>query len=136
MKSPHDEVFITKPNCNFYWTLDSNCNILFLTTFFSIQISTSWNLEGNRNLFLNPSSEFGLHQVAMKTPETAPVKPTLTVGELHLLAHIETTDPNEEIFFSNWTINFGRRKVRVYFKTETDKLNIVVTVTDSICRSG
>ena len=51
----------------------------------------------------------------------------------HLL-DMEKTDSKEEIPCLNWTIYNGRRKVRVNFKTDTDKLNID-TYTETICTS-
>ena len=45
---------------------------------------------------------------------------------MHELPDIEKTDSKEEISHLKWTIYNGRRKVCVNFKTDTDKLNIVV----------
>ena len=42
------------------------------------------------------------------------------------LPDIEQTDSKEEISCLNWTFYNGRRKVCVNFKTDTDKLKIVL----------
>ena len=42
------------------------------------------------------------------------------------LPDIEITDSKKENFCPKWTKYNGRKKVRVNFQTDTDKLNIVV----------
>ena len=53
-------------------------------------------------------------------------KLALTVVEMQQLPNIEKTDSKEEISCLKWSINNGRRKVCVNFRTDTDKLNFVV----------
>ena len=86
----------------------------------------SWNIGVNRNLFLKLKSKLGLYHVVLRTPQTSPEKPTLTVAEMQQLPDIEKTDSKEEISCLKWTIYNGRKKVSVNFQTDTDKLNIVV----------
>ena len=45
---------------------------------------------------------------------------------MHPLPEIEKVDSKTEIFYLKWTIYNGRRKVCISFKTDMDKLNIVV----------
>ena len=54
------------------------------------------------------------------------IKRTLTVVEHQQMPHIEKSDFKEETSFLKLTIDNGRRNVRANFKTDTDKLNIVV----------
>ena len=68
----------------------------------------------------------GLYHVVLTTPKTSPEKPILAVVEMQQSSDIEKTDSNKEISCLKWTIYDGRRKVRVNFQTDTDKLNIVV----------
>ena len=86
----------------------------------------SWNIGENRNLFLKLKSKLGLYQVVLTTPETSPEKTTLTLVEMQQLPEIEKVDSKNEISCINWRIYNGRRKVCISFKTDMDKLNIVV----------
>ena len=80
----------------------------------------------NRNLFLKLKSKLGLYHVVLTSPKTSPEKLTLTVFEMQQLPDIEKSDSKEEKSCLKWTRYNDRRKVRVNFQTDTDKLNIVV----------
>ena len=71
-------------------------------------------------------SKLGLYHVVLTTPKTSPEKITLTLVEMQQLPEIEKVDSNYEIFCLKWTIHNGRRKVCKSFKTDTDKLKIIV----------
>ena len=86
----------------------------------------SLKIGGNRNLYLNLKSKMGLHHFVLKTPQTFPEKITLTLVEMQQLPEIEKADSEKETFCLTWTIYNGRRKVCIGFKTDMDKLNIVV----------
>ena len=86
----------------------------------------SWNIGENRNLFLKLKSKLGLYHVVLTTPKTSPEKITLTLVEMQQLPEIEKVDSKNEISCLKWTIYNGRRKVCIIFKTDMDKLNIVV----------
>ena len=68
----------------------------------------------------------GFYHVVLSTPENSPKKLALTVVEMQQLQDIENADSKEEICCLKWTILNGRRIVCVKFRTEIDKLNIVV----------
>ena len=86
----------------------------------------SWNIGENRNLFLKLKSKLGHYHVVLTTPKTSPEKNTLTLVEMQQLPEIEEVDSKNEISCLKWTIYNGRRKVCISFKTDLDKLNIVV----------
>ena len=86
----------------------------------------SWNIGDKRNLFLKVGSKMRLYHVVLTTPKTSAEKPALTVVKLQQLPDIKKTDSKEEIFRLKWTLKNGRRKVCIFFQTDTDKLNIVV----------
>ena len=86
----------------------------------------SWNIGENRNLFLKLKSKLGLYHVLLTTPKTSPEKIILTLVEMQQLPEIEKVDSKNEISCLKWTIYNGRRKVCISFKTDMDKLNIVV----------
>ena len=86
----------------------------------------SWKFGYKRNLFLKLKPKLGLFHVLLTTPKTSPEKLTLTVVEMQQLPDIEKTDSKEEISCLKMTIYNGRRKIGVNFRTDTDKLNIVV----------
>ena len=86
----------------------------------------SWNIGENTNLFLKLKSKLGLYHVVLTTPKTSPEKITLTLVEMQQLPEIEEVDSKNEISCLKWTIYNGRRKVCISFKTDLDKLNIVV----------
>ena len=56
----------------------------------------SWNIGGNRNIFLKVKTKLGLYHVVLATPKTSPEKLTLTVVEMKQLPDIEKTDSKEE----------------------------------------
>ena len=86
----------------------------------------NWNIGENRKLFLKLKSELGLYHVVLTTPKTSTEKIILTLVEMQQLPEIEKMDSMNEIFCLKWTIYNGRRKVCISFKTDMDKLNIVV----------
>ena len=86
----------------------------------------SWNIGENRILFLKMKSALGLHQVVLTTSKTSPEKITLTLVEMQQLPETEKVDSKNEISCQKWTIHNGRRRVCISFKTDLDKLNIVV----------
>ena len=86
----------------------------------------SWNIGENRNLFFKLKSKLGLYHVVLTTPKTSPEKITLNLVEMQQLPEIERVNSKNEISCLKWTIYNGRRKVCISFKTDMDKLNIVV----------
>ena len=94
--------------------------------FLSIGVTMSWNIGENRNLFLKLKSKLGLHHVVLTTPKTSPEKINLALVETQQLPEIEKVDSKNEISCLKWTIYNGRRKVCISFKTDMDKLNILV----------
>ena len=102
--------------------------------FLSIGVRMSWNIGENWNLFLKFKSKLELHHVVLSTPKTSPEKITLTLVEMQQLPEIEKVDSKNEISCLKRTIYNGRRKVCISFKTDVNKLNIVVhrTVTETI----
>ena len=86
----------------------------------------SWNIGENRDLFLELESKLGLYHVVLTTSKTSPEKITLTLVELQKLPELKKKDSKNEISCLKWTIHNGRRKVCKGFKTDMDKLNIVV----------
>ena len=98
----------------------------FFYHIFSIGVRMSWKIGENRNLFFKLNSKLGLYHVLLTTPKTSPEKVILTLIEMQLLPEIERVDSKNEISCLNWTKYNGRRKVCICFKTDMDKLNIVV----------
>ena len=84
-----------------------------------------WNIGDNRNLLLKLKSKLGLHHVELKSKDS-PKKITLTLVEAQQLPDIEKIDSKDELSRLKWTIYNGRRKVCIQFRTDTDKVNIVV----------
>ena len=78
-----------------------------------------WNIGENRNRFLKLKSKLEVYHVVLATPKTSQEKIILTLVEMQQL-------PEIEISCLKWTIYNGRRKVCIRFKTDMDKLNIVV----------
>ena len=76
--------------------------------------------------FLKLKSNLGLYQVLLTTPKTCPEKPTLNVVEMPQLPDIGKSDSKKKFSCLKWTKYNGRRRLSVHFKTDTDKLNIVV----------
>ena len=85
----------------------------------------SWNIGDNRNLFLKLKTKLGLYHAELKI-EDSHGKITLTLVETQQLTDIEKVDSGDEISCLKWTIYNGRRKACINFRTETDKVNIVV----------
>ena len=86
----------------------------------------SWNIGENRNLFLKLKSNLGFFHVVLTTPKSSPEKITLTLVEMQQLPEIEKVDSRNEISCLKWNLYNGRRKVCISFKTDMDKLSIVV----------
>ena len=86
----------------------------------------SRNIGENRNLFPKLKSKLGLYHIVLTTPKTSPEKNTLTLVEMQQLPEIEKVDSKNDISCPKWTIYNGRREVGTSFKTDMDKLNIVV----------
>ena len=85
----------------------------------------SWNIGGNRNLFLKLKTKLGLYHVELKSKDS-PGKITLTLVETQQLPDIERVDSKDEISCLKRTFYSGRRKVCINFQTDADKVNIVV----------
>ena len=85
----------------------------------------TWNFEDNRNLFLKLKTKMGLYHVELKSKDS-PEKITLTLVEYQQLPDIEKVDSKDDISRLIWSIYNGRRKVSINFRTDTDKVNIVV----------
>ena len=85
-----------------------------------------WNIGENRNLFPKLKSKLGLYHVVLTTPNTSPEKITSTLVEMQQLPEIEKVESKNEISCLKWTIHNGRKKVCISFKTDMDKLNILV----------
>ena len=86
----------------------------------------SWNNGENRNFSFKLKSKVGLYRVALKPPKTSPAKHAITVNEMQPMVDFEKIESKEKISRLNWKIYIGRRKVCVNFKTDTDKINIVL----------
>ena len=85
----------------------------------------SWNIEDNRNLFLNLKTKLGLYHVELSSKDS-PEKHTLTLVETQQSPYFEMSDSRDENSCLKWTIYNGRRNVCINFRTDTDKVNIVV----------
>ena len=85
-----------------------------------------WSIGENGNLFLKLKSKLGLYHVVLTTPKSSLEKITLDLVEMQQLPEIEKVDSKNDISCLKWTIYNGRRKVCISFKTDMDKLNIVV----------
>ena len=85
----------------------------------------SWNIGDNRNLFHELKTKLGLYHVELRSKDS-PGKITLTLAETQQLLDIEEADSKHEISCIKWTIYDGRRKTRINFQTDTDKVKIVV----------
>ena len=86
----------------------------------------SWNIGDNRNIFLELKTKLGLYHIGLRKPKVSLDKYKLTVVENQQLPDIEKTDSKDEISCLKRTIYNGRRKVCINFRTDTDKVNIVV----------
>ena len=86
----------------------------------------SWNFGENRNLFLQLKSKLGLYHVLLTTSKPSDEKITLTLVEIQQLPEIEKVDSKKEISCLKWALYNGRRNVCISFKTDMDKLKILV----------
>ena len=85
-----------------------------------------WNIGENGNLFPELKSRLGVDDNVLTIPKTSPEKISLTLVEMQQLPEIENVDSRKELFCLKGTIYNGRRKVCISFKTDMDRLNIVV----------
>ena len=76
--------------------------------------------------FLSKKSNLEHFFVVLTTPKTSPEKLTPTVVQMQQSLDIEKTDSRRESFCLKWTKYKGWRKNFENFKTDTDKLNVVV----------
>ena len=87
----------------------------------------SWNIGDNRNLFLKLKTKLGLYHVELRSkPNDSPEKIKLTLVETEQLPDIEKVDSKDEISCLEWTIYNSRRKACINFRTDKDKVNIVL----------
>ena len=86
----------------------------------------SGNIGENRNLFLKLKSKVGPYHVVLTTPKSSREKTTLTLVEKQQLPKVEKVDSRNEFSCLKWTIYNGWRKLSIGFKTDVDKLSIVV----------
>ena len=87
----------------------------------------SWNIGDNRNFFLKLKTKLALYHVELGgKPKDSPEKITVTLLETQQMPDIENVDSKDEIYCLKWTIYNGRKKVCFNFKTDADKVNIVV----------
>ena len=85
-----------------------------------------WNIVDNRNFFPKIESYLGFYRVLLTTLKTYPEKIALTIIELQELPDLQKLDHTEEVFCLKGKITLGRRKVCQNFKTDTNKLDIVM----------
>ena len=98
-----------------------------LVNYFFIRVRMSWNIGDNRNVFLKLKTKLGLYHVELGSKsKDSPEKITLTLVETQQLPDIEKVDSKNEIPCLNWTVYNSRRKVCITFRTDTDKVNIVL----------
>ena len=105
---------------------------LLFINFLCIPIRLSSNIGGNRNIFLELKSKLGFDHVVLKIPKSSPEKLTLTLFEIRHLQDNEKTDCREKTSCLKWTKFYARRKLFVNFHTDTDKLNISCTNTETV----
>ena len=98
--------------------------MLFIS-FLSVWVRMSWNLENNRNLFVQPKSKMGPYHVVVKTPKNSPERLTLTVVEMQKNRHWNHWFKRKNILLTETNYNAGR-KVCVNFNFDSDKMNIAV----------
>ena len=97
---------------------------LYHFSFYSIQ--EEWEHLRKQKPISQAETRIGTSSYCTFNSKTSPEKITLTVVETQQLADIEQTDSKKEFYCLKWTIYFGRRKVCVNFKTDTDNLIFVV----------
>ena len=86
----------------------------------------SWNIGDNRNVFLKLRTKLGLYQVLLTSSEQTPKKVNLTIVEMQQLPEVGKFDSEDEIFSLRWIIFNGRRKICVFYKSDTDYVGITV----------
>ena len=94
--------------------------------FLFLGVRISWNNGENRYLILKLKSKLRLNHVVLTTHKNSHEKLTLTLVEMQQLPEIEKVDSKNEISCLKWTKYNGRRKLCISFKTDLDKLKIVV----------
>ena len=97
-----------------------------LSSFFSTQMKMSRNIGENRNFLFQLKLKLGFYHVILTFPKTSPEKLTLTATEVQQLPDIAKTDPEQDFSCLKCPVYNDGRENFVNFKTETDKLNIVV----------
>ena len=107
-------------------------HLFILHHYFPIQVKMSWNIGGNRNLFLKLKSKLGLYHVVVTTPKTSPEKLTLTVVEKQQLPDIEKTDSKEEISCLKWTKYNGSGRYVWTFRLIQTSWILSCSVTETI----
>ena len=85
-----------------------------------------WNVGEKKNLFPKLKSKLGLYHVVLTTLRTSLEKIMLNLVEIQQLPEIEKMDSMKELFCPKGTKYNGRRKVCISFKTDMDKLKMVV----------
>ena len=83
-------------------------------------------VQNNRNLSPKLKSKLGFNQVVLTILKTSTGRLTLIVVELRHIPDFEKTDPTDELSCQGWAKYNVRKKVCVDFKTDSDKMNIVV----------
>ena len=86
----------------------------------------SWNIGDNRNVFLKLRTKLGLYHVLLTSSEQTPKKVNLTIVEMQQLPEVGKFDSENEISCLRWIIFNGRRKICVFYKSDTDYVAITV----------
>ena len=86
----------------------------------------SWNIGDNRNVFLKLRTTLGLYHVLLTSSEQTPKKVNLTIVEIQQLPEVGKFDSENKISSLRWIILNGRRKLCVFYKSETDYAGITV----------
>ena len=86
----------------------------------------SWNIGENRNLFLQLKSKLGLYHVVPTTPETSPKKVLYILLKCNSCLKLKKVDSKNEASCLKCTLYNGRRKICRTFKTDMNKLDVVV----------
>ena len=86
----------------------------------------SWNIGGNRNVFLKLRTKLGLYHVLLTPLEQTSRKVHLTIVEMQQLPEVGNFDSENEISCLRWIIYNGRRKICVFCKSDTDYVELTV----------
>ena len=87
----------------------------------------SWPSGDEGSLFFKIKSNLGIYHVLPNTPKKlSPEYLSLTLAEKQQLTDNEQADSTKEKFFLHRTLYIDRRKVFVFFKTDTNNLYIVM----------